>query len=205
MQKTKVFGVGIMKTGTTTLGRCLQILGYKHQGFDYKSTVSFLKNDMEYVDKILKEKEGFEDLPWLLMYEYLDKKFPESKFILTVRKNPEIWYNSHWMYFTMLGRHSELARRYFGEEEGKFLEGKNGKEKTIHYYLKHNEDVRNHFKNKSEQFIELCWENGDGWKELCHFLGLPVPNQPFPFANKTPNRFIVFLRFFWNRLKSILK
>lgn len=205
MKKNKVFGIGIMKTGTTTLGKCLQILGYKHHGFDYKATVSYLKNEMIYVDKLLAEKDGFEDLPWLLMYEYLDKKFPGSKFILTVRKDPEIWYNSHWMYFTMLGRHSELARLYFGEEEGKFLEGKSGKEKTIQYYLKHNTDVRNYFKNQPNQFIELCWENGDGWEKLCKFLNVSQPEQPFPFANKTPNQFIVFLNFLRNRLKTTFK
>lgn len=28
-------------------------------------------------------------------------------------------------------------------------------------------------------------ELGDGWEPLCEFLGVPVPNQPFPRANDT--------------------
>jgi hypothetical protein len=31
----------------------------------------------------------------------------------------------------------------------------------------------------------VCWENGDGWKELANFLEKPVPDQPFPHINKT--------------------
>ena len=49
---SKVFGIGWAKTGTTTLGRCLEILGYNHQtqklwlAFDYGSnfTQRFLDN-----------------------------------------------------------------------------------------------------------------------------------------------------------------
>ena len=29
----------------------------------------------------------------------------------------------------------------------------------------------------------LVWSVSDGWEPLCEFLGLPVPDQPFPHLN----------------------
>ena len=31
----------------------------------------------------------------------------------------------------------------------------------------------------------LVYEAGDGWGPLCAFLGVPVPNTPFPHENTT--------------------
>lgn len=30
----------------------------------------------------------------------------------------------------------------------------------------------------------LVYDVADGWEPLCRFLGVPVPDQPFPFLNK---------------------
>ncbi|WP_143044292.1 sulfotransferase [Nonomuraea jiangxiensis] len=30
----------------------------------------------------------------------------------------------------------------------------------------------------------LVYEIGDGWEPLCAFLGLPVPDEPFPQVNE---------------------
>ena len=31
----------------------------------------------------------------------------------------------------------------------------------------------------------LVWEVKEGWEPLCQFLGVPVPDQPFPRLNDT--------------------
>jgi hypothetical protein len=31
----------------------------------------------------------------------------------------------------------------------------------------------------------FCWEDSDGWDSLCSFLGVPIPNAPFPHSNRT--------------------
>jgi hypothetical protein len=51
-------------------------------------------------------------------------------------------------------------------------------------YQKHNEDVRTYFKDRAQDFLEISWENGDDWERICPFLGVPIPNEPFPHANK---------------------
>ena len=30
----------------------------------------------------------------------------------------------------------------------------------------------------------LIWKLGDGWKPICEFLELPIPDKPFPHSNK---------------------
>ena len=48
-------------------------------------------------------------------------------------------------------------------------------------YLQHNERVRAGV--SSERFLEM--RLGDGWEPLCAFLGVPVPNKPYPMVNNT--------------------
>jgi len=57
----------------------------------------------------------------------------------------------------------------------------------IQFYRKHNNSVRSYFKNRSSDFIELCWENGDGFEKLCNFLNCDIPDVPLPHANKWTN------------------
>ena len=47
-------------------------------------------------------------------------------------------------------------------------------------YTKHYAHIREIVPN--DNLLE--WEPKDGWQPLCKFLGRPVPNQPFPYANR---------------------
>lgn len=47
----------------------------------------------------------------------------------------------------------------------------------IEMYRKHSHNIRRYFKNRSRDFIELCWENGDGFEELSNFLNCDIPNK----------------------------
>ena len=93
MHKKKVFCVGFHKTGTSSIGTALEILGYQVKGYD-SSILPFIKNE-EYrpVKSIISQYDAFQDNPWPLIYEYLDQNYPDSKFILTIR-DPENWYKS---------------------------------------------------------------------------------------------------------------
>jgi hypothetical protein len=33
--------------------------------------------------------------------------------------------------------------------------------------------------------LEICWEKGHGWKELCAFLGKDIPKIALPHENKS--------------------
>jgi hypothetical protein len=55
-------------------------------------------------------------------------------------------------------------------------------------YERHNADVARHSSDRPRSLLTVNWEAGDGWQELCSFLGLDVPDQPFPHLNRGPYR-----------------
>ena len=82
----KVFGLGFHKTGTKSLGRALEILGYSVCGGPRQDLLNSVKeNKYKSVFKVVNSYDAFQDNPWPLIYKTMDKKFPDSKFILTVR------------------------------------------------------------------------------------------------------------------------
>ncbi len=176
----KVVGVGLGKTGTTSLALSLKYLGYSHQW--YKSSI-FLryKDDRSQVLDVLKNKDSCEDFPWPFLYQEIDRRYPDSLFILTTRKSPEIWYQSLCKHFDRGGENLEKRLAYGYETPHGY------KAEHIQFYLDHYQSVIRYFADKPQKLLMVCWENGDGWKEICNFLGHPVPEISFPHANKAPN------------------
>ena len=178
----KVFGIGLIKTGTTSLGKALELLGYDHTNENREYLLRctqerHLRPVLHWVDN----HDSFEDWPWPLLYEELDRHYPNSRFILTLRLDEERWLKS-------VKRHSEwvgpsLGRRlFFGHDtpdghEGAYLDA----------YRRHVDNIRQHFAGTG-RLLEVCWERGDGWRELANFLGHPTPKVPFPQLNTAAAR-----------------
>lgn len=57
----------------------------------------------------------------------------------------------------------------------------------IQFYENHNKSAREYFKDRPQDLLEVCWEAGDGWRELAEFLNRESPKIPFPHANKSPS------------------
>lgn len=175
----KVVGVGLNKTGTTTLGQCLKYWKLNHiscspQAFELMRAGKYDDLFTEYVEKY----DSFEDWPWPLVYQEIDEKFPGSKFILTRRKDSESWYKSICKHADRTG--SSRYRKYVYVSETPSED----KEKYIQVYEDHINSVRAYFQGRDEDFLEVCWEEGDGWGELSDFLGFENPDIPLPHANK---------------------
>jgi hypothetical protein len=52
----------------------------------------------------------------------------------------------------------------------------------------HEQRVRRFFQDKpTDRLLELNIFAGDGWPELCVFLGKDVPSIPFPWENREPS------------------
>lgn len=175
----KVFGIGMFKTGTKSLGTALSVLGYKglyspwfvlktSQGVPdnwYKEPSNWYK----YYSKIIERAEGynaFSDAPWMFVYPQMDKVFPNSKFILTLRKNPQLLARSDLYQWRNVNVNKRPTAKQF-----------------IDRYVKHNQMVIDYFTGKNNLLI-MCFEKGDGWKKLCKFLNKPIPNVKFPHKNK---------------------
>ncbi|MBX7482677.1 sulfotransferase family protein [Qipengyuania qiaonensis] len=179
----KVLGIGWAKTGTTSLGNALKLLGYNHKSQDLP-LVSYLRtSEEERIYELAKQYDSFEDWPWLLLYRQFDERFPGTKFILTLRDS-ESWIISY---------RKQLARSNQGQQASEWrsklydLPFPNVTDRQlIDRYERHITDVRAYFADRPDDLLMVNWAKGDGWAELCGFLGKPVPNVPFPHANVAP-------------------
>lgn len=168
----KVFCIGYNKTGTTSLGESLRILGYKHSSYSDKVWLKYYGNNK--IVEILKYTAKFEsldDLPWLKedMIPILDKVFPNSQFIYLTR-DEESWKKSiyHWTY-KMTGEYPDV-------------------DKCLEEYRVHRNFVYDYFKDRSkEEFLVLDISEEKGFKKLADFLGKETDCDDFPHFNKTFN------------------
>jgi pyruvyl transferase EpsO len=178
----KIFGIGWAKTGTTTLGHCLEILGHRHQGQRLDLVDDLTTGDLSRILAVAAEAEAFEDWPWILLYRELDAAFPGSRFILTVR-DPQRWLKSYHNMLEQPGIVTEdltrIRRLLYGLPFPDVTA-----EQLVERYQRHNDDVLNHFRSRPEALLVVDWERGDGWPQLCEFLGRPIPDVPFPHENK---------------------
>lgn len=188
---SKVFGIGLGKTGTTTLGICLEQLGYDHQGCNEELTRCLRAGNWTPIWQVADRHNALEDFPWPLAYKEMDARYPGSKFILTTRINSEVWFKSLVKHADRTGptEHKKLAYGY--EMPHPF------KREHIAFYEQHNQEARQYFEGRETDFLEVCWERGDGWQKICDFLGHEVPNTEFPWSNKAPG--------FWSRWKYRIK
>ncbi len=175
----KIFGIGLNKTGTKTLGACLRHFGCRHTTFDLNDLRNFKKGQLQPLLDKLQHFDSCEDWPWPLLFEVLDDHFPEARFILTTRLSPNVWFES-------LCKHAEKT----GPTEGRLLAYGYAmphlyRKSHLNFYLEHNQRVREHFRGREGKLLELCWEQGDEWMKLCEFLGWQVPKILFPHENRS--------------------
>jgi len=172
----KVVGVGWAKTGTTTLGGCFEILGFSCYGYKLS-----LIDQPEQAMAIASRFNSFQDWPWALLYKEMDQRFPGSKFVLTSRDSQR-WLKS---YRNALSKQSPLPARDEARRKvyGFAYQGATD-EQLIGRYEQHNTEVKRYFADRPEDLLVVDWEKGDGWAQLCPFLGKPVLARPFPHANK---------------------
>jgi hypothetical protein len=68
----------------------------------------------------------------------------------------------------------------------------------IAIYHRHNQDVREYFLGREDVLLEVCWEEGDGWDEVCTFLNKSTPDQPLPHEKKGRSEFFARLSYIKN-------
>jgi len=178
--KNKVFCIGFHKTGTTSLSHALHHLGYSVTGPNGVNDINIDKNVFTMAYDLVEKYDAFQDNPWPIIYKELDLKFPNSKFILTLRDSKS-WLNSQI--------------KHFGKEETpmrKWIYGAGCPEGNEDLYIKrfeeHNNQVMNYFSKRTGDLLIMSLFKNDGWEKLCPFLGAEIPNITFPHANKARDR-----------------
>lgn len=188
----KVFGVGLPKTGTTTLGAMLRRLGYNHAPYDRQLILRYLEGDRSALAVAIERYDSFEDWPWPLAYAELAEFAPDAAFILTVRKDAPTWIGSATKHSAVSAVQADATKRRIQTEVVQRVFGAGSPEthpeQWMAAYQDHNARVRRFFDSRADRFIELCWETGQGWPELCAFLGHPIVDESLPHENSHESR-----------------
>ncbi|KAH7043363.1 P-loop containing nucleoside triphosphate hydrolase protein [Macrophomina phaseolina] len=194
------------RTGTESLNLALEQLGYNVFSFgkmmsNWRETIPLWteaieakylgkgkKYDREEFDKLLGDYDVVKCPHALLFAEELVKAYPEARAIITIRDfdswkrsmDKTIWPLRHSLGYRLLYRFDEFRRAwwpfmclvidtaYAGWE-------KNSKE----MYEEHHHHMRNMV--PASKLLEFSPK--DGWKPLCTYLDVPVPDVPFPRIN----------------------
>ncbi len=179
VHSVKVFGIGLPKTGTTTLGMCFQQLGYKHCSYQPELTQDLMEGNLERLYQLADTHDSFEDHPWMWHYKELATCYPDAKFVLTTRESGERWMDSAIHHdqrqSTDVG---DAGRLVFGH----YLPGVT----ADNLHDTHSKRVLQFFSNRPDRLLEVCWERDPSWNRLCEFIGKPIPNIPFPHENRRP-------------------
>lgn len=174
----KVFGLGLNKTGTTTLAQCFKHFGLHHLTCRRNLLEAYRAGRIEEIFAEIEAFDSFEDWPYPLMYEEIFARYGAgARYILTTRLSIDVWLASLKRHAlrTHPDRHCRLLAYGYDYPHGFEAE-------HAAFYERHNDRIRHFFATpeRSSLLLEVCWERGDGWPALCRFLGYPVPDLPFP-------------------------
>jgi hypothetical protein len=165
----KIFGVGLSKTGTTSLGEALRLLNLNNLHND-RTFLPFLYENYDFNGRY-DHLDAVEDLPTAAYYEQMLKAYPDAKFILTTRETDK-WYESFKL-------HTERAIRRWGGfvpfriqklHELVYGSWEPSEELWKNHYEAHNRRVQQVI--PADQLLVLnIVDNEEGWDTLCPFLG----------------------------------
>ena len=189
----KVIGAGLGRTGTLSLKLALEQLGmgrchHMMEVFAVPGSVVDWRRagEGEAVDWD-KMFEGFGaavDWPSAEFYAQLADHYPDAKVILSLR-DPESWYASTqqtiFASITAGGGppgFQEMVAAVIGK---KFSGDLTSKDHCIAVFNAHNAKVRETI--PADRL--LVFEASQGWEPLCAFLGVPVPDAPYPSVNSS--------------------
>ena len=182
MQKhsIKVIGVGLNRTGTKTLGYYLKTWGFRHKSYDLDAFHLLRAGRIDELLGIMSEYDSFEDWPWPLMFREIDAYFPNARFILTMRRSPDVWYRSLCNMAVRMGPLHEFEKHIYG-----YAMPQGHREEHLQYYREHNQAVEEHFQDRPMKLLKICWENGFSTEELANFLGIKVEKIPPQRVNRS--------------------
>lgn len=191
----KVFGIGLSRTGTTSLSRALSILGYETADWTHRGRVSGWSE--------FYTKDAVTDTPASLHFESLYFTFEASRFIYTTRDRAD-WTRS---IANHLGASTPEALRISWQRDAYWTRNQNWAfynafkraqiEKCLYVghdtweaaFEAYDDRVRTFFDDKPDnRLLTMDIPDGDEWDPLCSFLDVEVPDQPFPHENKSEYR-----------------
>jgi len=204
----KVVFASYSKTGTKTMAEALRTLGYKC--YDFMENYEYLGDEWmklmtvggttEDIKRMLKDVDAVMDIPACIFWEEILKAFPDVKIIFCERPEHDWWISMKRQLETFhtidmkLMRFLSFKHRKLNNWIKQCLLIGFGVSSTFHWtkptthnemaskyaYRKHNSYLLQNAPKKQLHLLRL----EDGWEPLCKFLGVEIPDLPFPHLNK---------------------
>lgn len=186
----QVIGAGFGRTGTASMKRALEMLGFGpcHHMFEvngspeqvevWRAIAAGATPDWRVA---LRGYRSCVDWPAAFFWRELAEAFPEAKVLLTVR-DADAWYAS--VQKTILphlldGSPESVGRRLIGE---RVFGGR--ADDPAHAKAVFEANTAAVTAAIAPERL-LVYRPGDGWEPLCGFLGVPVPDALYPHTNRT--------------------
>ncbi len=166
---SKVWGIGLGRTGTKSLCAALKTLGFR----------KIVHNPLTLEE--LDDCDAAAEALCAQNFKYLDVKFPNSKFVFTVRNEQE-WLESCARAMERYPAERLLNTPYYGP----MIRNRMVRFGCMEYdeaalrrtYHTHHLNVLDYFRGR-ENLLIFDVLKGE-WGDLCDFLGQDVPATPFP-------------------------
>ena len=163
-----IYCIGLSRTGTTSFSDFMRLVGYN---------IIHYPNETQLFGGF---GDGASDIPVAYHYKKLDKMFPNSKFVYTVREN---WVDAVEPYFLRKkGRENQASSQL---ELRKNVYGSVDWDRKLYgeAYERHDADVREYFKNRPDDFLVVDIVGGDPTNQLKKFLNIKSDIVEYPKSN----------------------
>ncbi|MFC5570160.1 sulfotransferase family protein [Lysobacter yangpyeongensis] len=197
----QIIGAGLSRTGTLSMKAALEYLGFAPCYHGAEMALPRAGCNEGHLDawhayccegapvdwrELFRHYRASVDVPGCLHYRELMQAFPEARVVLTTR-DPDDWFDSWQALWQAIADANDPARivRYH-----RFLpvlhallehhfDGKIERASNIAAYQRHVDAVRRDV--PADRLLEF--RVSEGWTPLCGFLGVDVPDVPFPRLN----------------------
>ena len=198
----KVFGAGFGRTGTMSLkfaleklriGPCYHMREVVSRPSHIKLWYDISRGEHPNWNRLFSGFNSAVDFPVCLFYKQLINKFPDAKFILTLR-DFDTWYKStantiykvpnilpDWFERVVYPIRMFIVMQVNLIWVGLFKNNFSDRESTKLIYYEHIECVKKIIPTEKL----LIYNVKEGWGPLCEFLDVEVPGIPFPKVNDT--------------------
>ena len=205
-KNSKIFCIGLNKTGTTSIESFFMENGYT-VGDQAKAEYlieDWYKRDFKSTLEYCENYDAFQDVPFSLPYTFifLEQHFPQAKFILTIRDSPEQWYSSLTAFHskvlcngTRIPNIQDLKSATYRYEGYAYTTHKAmfntpdedlyNKEILISYYENYVDSVQDYFRSKPEKLLVINVAKDGDYSRLCKFLEKPCTETGLSWVNKT--------------------
>jgi len=202
----KVFCIGLNKTGTTSWGQAIRDLGYR-VGNERAAEIfldDWAQQKHARILRFCESAQAFQDVPFSLpgMYVKLHQRFPDSRFVLTVRDSAQQWYRSvtrfHAKTWSDDGhcpptrRDLENAQYIYKGWPAAFCrqvfqtppDDPYNRDMLLRFYKGHAQSVCAYFSKYPGSFLQVNVGTPGALQKMCTFLGTPYTGGEFPWKNR---------------------